>query len=148
MLDYDLAELYGVETKQLKRQVKRNIDRFPGDFMFQLAKEEYGRLRCQIGALKRGEHSKYLPYAFTENGVAMLSSVLHSERAIQVNIVIMRTFTRLRRILASHQELALKFKELEQRVGRHDTEIQAIFKVIKRMLAVPEKPRRKIGFIQ
>ena len=96
MLDRDLAELYGVEVKQLKRQVKRNQDRFPADFMFELSREEYNALRSQFGTFKRGKHSKYLPYAFTEQGVSMLSSVLRSTRAVQVNIEIMRAFVRLR----------------------------------------------------
>ena len=114
MLDRDLAELYGVEVKQLKRQVKRNQDRFPADFMFELSKGEYDALRSQFGTLKRGEHSKYLPYAFTEQGVAMLSSVLRSTRAVQVNIEIMRTFVRLRQILASNAQLARKLDALEE----------------------------------
>ena len=121
MLDRDLAELYGVETKMLKRAVKRNINRFPEDFMFELTKEESQSLRFHFGTLKlkRGEHSKYLPYAFTEQGVAMLSSVLNSERAILVNIQIMRAFTRLRRILASHEDLRKKIEE-------HDTQIKIL----------------------
>lgn len=101
MLDSDLAELYGIEVKQLKRQVRRNIDRFPGDFMFQLTGTEYDSLRCQIGTLKRGEHSKYLSYVFTEQGVAMLSRVLNSKKAVQVNIAIMRVFVQLRVMIAS-----------------------------------------------
>src|SRR3989337_3496070 len=105
LLDFDLAELYGVATKQLKRAVRRNIARFPIDFMFPLTKTEDNSLRSQIGTLKRGEHSKYLPYAFTEQGVAMLSSVLRSKRAAQVNIEIMRTFVRLRLMIASHKDL-------------------------------------------
>ena len=114
MLDYDLALLYGVEVKQLKRAVKRNVERFPQDFMFALAKAEYKSLRCQIGTLDRGKHSKYLPYAFTEQGVAMLSSVLNSKRAIRVNIQIMRIFTKLRDMLIAHKDLRLKIEEMEQ----------------------------------
>jgi phage regulator Rha-like protein len=116
MLDRDLAALYGVETKMLNRAVKRNTERFPEDFMFQLSKEEYTELlRCQFGTLKRGQHSKYSPYAFTENGVAMLSSVLNSRRAIQVNIQIMRTFTKIREMIATHKELKQKIEEMEKK---------------------------------
>ena len=148
MLDSDLAELYGVETRVLLQNVKRNIARFPPDFMFQLTKEEYDFLRSQIVILKlgRGKHRKYLPYAFTEQGVAMLSSVLRSERAIQVNIVIMRAFVRLRQILSTHKELAHKLNELERKIERHDEEIKAIFDAIRQLMAPPEKPRRRIGF--
>lgn len=102
LLDSHLAELYGVETSQLKRQVRRNIERFPNDFMFELTLNEYNSLRCQIGALKKGEHSKYLPFVFTEQGVAMLSGVLNSRRAVLVNIAIMRAFVQMRTILESN----------------------------------------------
>jgi len=146
ILDRDLAELYGVEVKQLKRQVKRNIDRFPTDFMFQLSKEEHESLRRQFGTLKRGKHSKYLPYSFTEQGVAMLSSVLNSKRAIKVNIEIMRAFVRLREILSTHKELAHKLTELERKIGKHDEEIKVIFEAIRQLMMPPEKPKRKIGF--
>jgi phage regulator Rha-like protein len=146
MLDTDLAEMYGVEVKQLKRQVRRNIDRFPSDFMFELSKDEYHALRCQFGTLKRGTHSKYLPYAFTEQGVAMLSSVLNSSRGIQVNIAIMRVFVKLREILSAHKELAYKLTELERRIEKHGGEIRSIFKAIRQLMAPPEKPRRRIGF--
>src|SRR4030065_1326434 len=112
LLDFGLAELYGVEAKQLKRAVRRNIYRFPLDFMFPLTKAENNSLRSQIGTLKRGEHSKYLPYAFTEQGVAMLSSVLKSKRAVQVNIEIMRAFVRLRQIMSTHRDLARKLEAL------------------------------------
>lgn len=116
MLDRDLAMLYGVETKALNQAVRRNIVRFPDDFMFQLTKEEAkDPLRSQIVTLKRGQHFKYLPYAFTENGVAMLSSVLNSERAIAVNIQIMRTFTKIREMLATHKELKQKVEEMEKK---------------------------------
>tara|TARA_B100000315_G_C14473631_1_gene539567 strand:- start:287 stop:742 length:456 start_codon:yes stop_codon:yes gene_type:complete len=114
MLDSDLAELYGVEVKHLKRQVRRNIGRFPEDFMIELSKEEYEPLRRHFGTLKRGKHSKYLPYAFTEQGVAMLSSILSSNRAIKVNIEIMRAFVRLRQMLVSNASLARKIKALEK----------------------------------
>jgi hypothetical protein len=149
MLDKDLARLYGVPIKRLNEQVKRNLRRFPGDFMFQLSKEETHSLRSQIATLnsKRGRHRKYLPYAFTEHGVAMLSSVLNSERAIQVNIAIMRTFGKLRNILSSHKELAYKLSELEHRIEKNDAEIEAIFTAIRQLMAPPpEPPKRKIGF--
>ena len=116
MLDRDLAELYHVETKQLKRQVKRNLTRFPEDFMFELTYEENDALRCQIGTLKRGEHSKYLPYAFTELGIAMLSTVLSSELAIQMNINIMRAFVLMRQALSELSETNLRVEQLSRRV--------------------------------
>ena len=144
MLDRDLAELYGVEVKQLKRQVKRNQNRFPVDFMFELSKEEYDALRSQFGTLKRGEHSKYLPYAFTEQGVAMLSSVLRSTRAVKVNIEIMRTFVRLRQILASNTQLARKLDALEK---KYDTQFKVVFDAIRQLMAPPEPNKRKIGFL-
>lgn len=143
MLDNDLAELYDVPTKQLNRQVKRNIKRFPSDFMFQVSKEEV--LRCQIGTSNKGGR-RYLPYAFTEQGVAMLSSVLNSERSIQVNIVIMRTFAKLKHFLLMHKELKHKIDELEVKVGQHDSQIKSIFDAIKYIMAIEEKPKRKIGF--
>ena len=146
LLDRDLAELYGVETKQLKRAVRRNIDRFPPDFMFELTKEENDSLRFQFGTLKRGGHSKYLPMAFTEQGVAMLSSVLKSRWAIEVNIAIMRAFVQLRKMMVSHDELARKLTELEQHLEDHDHQIQAIFEAIRQLMAPPEKPRKRIGF--
>ncbi len=115
MLDRDLAKLYGVETKQLKRQVNRNIGRFPEDFMFELTKVEFDVLRSQFGTLKRGEHSKFLPYAFTEHGVLMLSSVLNSPKAIQTNILIMRVFARIRKTLTDTTELKLAIEELKRK---------------------------------
>ncbi len=144
MIDRDLAELYGVETKILNRAVKRNIDRFPEDFMFQLSKEEYDQLlRCQIGTLKRGQHRKYLPYVFTENGVAMLSSVLNSKRAIHVNIQIMRTFTKLRKLMATHKDLKRKIEQMEK---KYDEQFHVVFEAIKQLLESPKKNKRKIGF--
>ena len=146
MLDSDLAELYGVETKKLIRAVKRNIDRFPEDFMFLLEKQDVARLRSQIGTLKtgRGEHRKYAPYAFTEQGVAMLSSVLHSPRAIQVNIAIMRAFVQLRQMLISHKELAEKLDKLEK---TYDHNFQIVFQHLRQLMAPPPAPpRKKIGF--
>ena len=146
MLDKDLAELYEVSTKRLNEQVRRNISRFPADFMFQLTKDESSSLRSQFVTLKRGGHRKYLPYVFTEQGVAMLSSVINSERAIQVNIAIMRAFVKLRQILSTNKELAGKLKELEHKVEKHDTEIHAIFEAIRQLMAPPDKPKRRIGF--
>ena len=153
MIDSDLAELYEVTTKRLNEQIKRNIKRFPEDFMFQLTKEEFLRfqfgisnLRSQFATSNRGGR-RYLPYVFTEQGVAMLSSVLNSERAIQVNIAIMRVFVKLRRLLTAHKELAHKLKELEHRTEKHDSEIQAIFEAIHQLMEPPpEKPKRQIGF--
>jgi hypothetical protein len=120
MLDTHLAELYGVDTKTLKRAVRRNRDRFPPDFMFELTAEEHRALRYQFGTLKRGEHIKYRPFVFSEQGVAMLSSVLRSKRAMVVNIEIMRVFVRLREVLANNRELAHKLADLERRFGKHD----------------------------
>jgi hypothetical protein len=151
MIDRDLAKLYGVETFNLNKAVKRNSPRFPKDFMFRLSKQEYNALRFQFGMLKKGAHSKYLPHAFTENGVAMLSSVLRSERAIQVNIAIMRTFTRFRRLLAGHKELAKKIGELERKYSKHEVEITIVFKVLKKLMISSvneENPKRKIGFVR
>ncbi len=146
MLDKDLAELYGVKTKALNQAVKRNIERFPEYFMFQLTKEEAEISRSQIVTLKHGHNIKYSPYAFTEQGVAMLSSVLNSKRAILVNIQIMITFTKLRDMITNHKELAEKLKQLESKVEKHDSEIQSIFNAIRQLMIPPEKPKRKIGF--
>jgi phage regulator Rha-like protein len=144
MLDRDLAELYGVETGQLKRSVRRNIDRFPKDFMFELANKEYNSLRSQIGILERGLHSKYKPMVFTEQGVAMLSSVLNSKRAIQVNIQIMRAFYKLRQMLANHEDMKRKIEEME---AKYDKQFRIVFEAIKQLLAEDKKPKRKIGFL-
>ena len=149
MLDQDLAKLYRVTTGNLNKAVKRNSERFPEDFMFQLTKDEENSLRFQFGSLKRGQHAKYLPYAFTEQGVAMLSSVLRSKLAIQVNIAIMRAFVRLKQVLATHKELAEKLKELEGEVGNHNKLIIEIFEIIKQLTPLqlpPLKPRGPIGF--
>ncbi|MGZ5544228.1 MAG: ORF6N domain-containing protein [Limisphaerales bacterium] len=145
MLDSDLADLYGVPTGHLNRAVKRNIGRFPSDFMFRLTAEEVTDLKCQIGISSWGGR-RALPYVFTEQGIAMLSSVLNSERAIRVNIAIMRAFVQLRGMLETNRELAQKFSELEQRVDKHDEEIEAILEAIRQLMASPEKPRREIGF--
>ena len=147
ILDRDLARLYAVTTGNLNKAVKRNVERFPEDFMFQLTKKEADSLRFQFGSLKRGQHAKYLPYAFTEQGIAMLSSVLHSKCAIQVNIAIMRAFVKIRQFLSTHKELAKKLEELEKKTAKHDTDIQAIFDAIKQLMT-PPKPKQKtqIGF--
>jgi phage regulator Rha-like protein len=147
MLSPHLAELYGIDTKYLNRAVKRNAKRFPEDFMFRLNQNEMKDLRCHFGTSRWGGR-RYLPYAFTEQGVAMLSSVINSERAIQVNIVIMRAFVKLRQILTANKDLTAKLEELERRVGSHDVKIQAIFEVIKRLtMPVDVKKKEKIGFI-
>ena len=150
MLDSDLATLYDVETKALNRAVKCNLARFPADFMFQIDLMEADALlrsRRQIGTLKRGQNIKYLPNVFTEQGVAMLSSVLHSQRAIKVNVAIMRVFVRLRSMLAGHAELAKKLAELEHHIQHHDQQIQSIFQAIRKlMMPPPEPPRKPIGF--
>ena len=143
MLDTDLALLYEVEIRALNQAVKRNIERFPGDFMFQLTKGEYESLRSQFVTLRRGQHRKYLPYAFTEQGVAMLSSVLNSKRAIQVNIQIMRTFIKLREMLLTHKELKQKIEAMER---KYDYQFKIVFDAIKKLLEPPEKPKGKIGF--
>ena len=143
MLDSDLAELYEVETGKLNRAVKRNVDRFPDDFMFQLTDDEFTEcLKYQNGISKRGGR-RTPPYAFTEQGVAMLSSVLRSPRAIQVNVEIMRAFVRLRELLASHKDLALCLDELE---SRYDEQFRLVFEAIRELMLPPEKPKRKIGF--
>ena len=142
MLSMDLAELYGVEPRTLVQAVKRNKERFPEDFMFQLSQEEVENLKSQIVISSWGGR-RAAPYAFTEQGVAMLSSVLRSRQAVQVNIAIMRAFVRLRQILSAHKELAQKLAELEAKVSKHDKEIQAIFEVIRRLMA---PPTHAIGF--
>jgi phage regulator Rha-like protein len=143
MLDADLAALYGVETKMLVRAVKRNINRFPTDFSFQLSKEEFDNLRFHFGTSSDWGGRRYPPYAFTEQGVAMLSSVLRSQRAIQVNIEIMRAFIRLRQMLASHVELARKLDALEK---KYDAQFKQVFEAIRQLMAPPEPKRRPIGF--
>ena len=145
MLDRDLAELYGVETKQLIRQVKRNLKRFPSDFMYQLTLKEVTDLRCQIGTSNRGGR-RYLPYVFTEQGVAMLSGLLNSDRAVQVNIAIMRAFVKLRQVLLTHKELAQKLEELERKYQLHEADIQLIFEAIKKLLEPPPEPPKPPRF--
>ena len=145
LLDRDLAALYGVETRALNQAVKRNGARFPSDFMFQLTRQEIGRISQSVTSLSQLKFSKQVR-AFTEEGVAMLSSVLNSERAVQVNIAIMRAFVKLRETLETNRELARKFAELEAHVGKHDEEIGAIIEAIRQLMAPPKKPRREIGF--
>ena len=146
MLDADLAALYGVETKQLIQAVKRNIFRFPSDFMFELSKEEFENSRSQFGTSSQWGGRRYPPFAFTEQGVAMLSSILKSRRAVQVNIEIMRTFVRLRRILASNADLARKLDELER---KYDAQFRVVFEAIRELMRPPdsEPPKRRIGFL-
>ena len=147
MLDQDLAEMYGVETKQLKRQVKRNIDRFPKDFMFELTMKEFENFRSQIGASSWGG-TRYKPMAFTEQGVAMLSSVLNSKTAIEVNIRIIRVFTKMREFALTHKEILLQLARLEKEVKGNSKDIENIFTVLKELIEKNSKPlpRNKIGF--
>ena len=146
ILDFELGRLYGVTTGNLNKAVNRNRNRFPPDFMFQLTAEEAKRLIFQFGISKGRGGRRHLPYAFTEQGVAMLSSVLRSERAVKVNIAIMRAFVNLREALETNRELARKFSGLEKRVAKHDDEIDAIIDAIRQLMALPTKPAREIGF--
>src|SRR5256885_3913962 len=146
LLDSDLAALCGVTTGNLNKAVNRNRDRFPSDFMFQLTAEETEGLIFQVGRSKGPGGRRHRPYAFTEQGIAMLSSVLNSDRAITINIAVTRTFVSLRQRPDANRELAQKFSELEQHVGKHDEEIAAILEAIRQLMAPPEKPRREIGF--
>ena len=145
MLDMDLAELYRVETKQLKRAVRRNEVRFPNDFKFELSKKELRTLRSQIGTSSWGG-LRYAPMVFTEQGVAMLSSILNSERAVLVNIHIIRVFTRMREILLTHKDVLLKLEQLEGKMIKHDNDIKLIFDYLKELLTQKAEPMRKIGF--
>ena len=145
MLDADLAVLYGVSTKRLNEQVRRNRSRFPDDFMFQLTREEVRSLRSQIATSKQGRGGRrYAPLVFTEQGIAMLSTVLNSERAIQVNIEIMRAFVRLREMIATHKDLARKLEALER---RYDAQFKVVFDAIRELMKPPESKKRKIGFL-
>jgi len=154
MLDVDLAALYGVTTKRLNEQVRRNLERFPADFMLQLTREEWSALRSQFATLKvgRGQHRKYLPYAFTEHGALMAANVLNSPRAIEVSVYVTRAFVQLREMLASNKVLALKLKELERRLERrldeHDQAIVEILQAIRELMVLPApKKKRPIGFV-
>ena len=146
MVDDDLAELYEIPVKVLNQAVKRNRSRFPEDFMFQLTSEESDSLRSHFVTLKtgRGRHRKYLPFAFTEQGVAMLSSVLRSKRAVQVNIEIMRAFVRLRQMLASNTQLATKLADMEK---KYDAQFKVVFDAIRQLMTPPQSKKRKIGFV-
>ena len=144
MLDSDLAALYGVTTKRLNEQVRRNLKRFPADFMYRLSREEIESLRSHFATSSSWGGRRTPPYVFTEQGIAMLSSVLNSDRAIQVNIEIMRTFVKLREMMSSHKDLARKLSELEK---KYDGQFQIVFEAIRQIIAVEEKPKRKVGFI-
>lgn len=154
MLDRDLAEMYGVDTSQLKRQVKRNIDRFPEDFMFEMNKEELTKWRSQFGISNEDKMGlRYAPFCFTEQGVAMLSSVLNSKTAIEVNIQIIRIFTRMREVLLAHKDVLIKLEQLErkiltqdQRSGKLEDDIEMIFNTLKQLINPPQDPREPIGF--
>jgi cell division protein FtsL len=148
MLDFDLAILYQVETKQLKRQVRRNQDRFPDDFMFELSQDEYQVLRSQIGTLKQGEHTKYLPMVFTEQGVAMLSSVLNSGRAIKVNIQIIRIFTRIRQVLTDNTDLRLEVEKIKTKLDNQDKNMEIVFRYLDELIDKKNEHegRKMIGY--
>src|SRR5262245_42874954 len=146
LLDADLAKLYGVTTGNLNKAVARNRHRFPQDFMFQLTDEETAALIFQSGRSNQRGGRRHNPYVFTEQGVAMLSSVLRSERAVQVNVAIMRAFVSLRRMLASNEALSRKLAELERRLENHDKGIKSLFDAIRELMTPPEEPRREIGF--
>lgn len=149
MLDTYLAALYEVETKQLKRQVKRNIDRFPEDFMFELTPEEYSFSRSQNGTLKQGSNVKYAPMVFTEQGVSMLSSVLNSKRAIKVNIQIIRIFTRIRQIISDNTDIRLEIEKIKNKLDNQDKNMEIVFRYLDELLEKqeqPNPPRKRIGF--
>jgi phage regulator Rha-like protein len=147
MLDSHLAELYGVTTKRLNEQVKRNKERFPADFMFQLTFEETESLRSQIATSNRGRGGRrYRPYAFTEHGAIMAASVINSHTAIEVSVYVVRAFVKLREMLRTHKELARRLAELEKRIEGHDEEIMALFEAIRQLMEPPEKPSKRIGF--
>ena len=147
MLDSDLSLLYCVSTKRLNEQVKRNKKRFPEDFMFRLTKNEIDEVVAICDHLQKLKFSHVLPHAFTEPGIAMLSSVLNSERAIRVNIQIIRTFIKMREFISTHKEFLYKLNQLESKIGKHDQEINSIFEVLKRITSIEEKPKRKVGFV-
>jgi len=147
MIDRDLAALYGVETKALKQAVKRNLERFPKDFMFEMSKEEFEDWRSQIVTSNSDKMGlRYAPYCFTEPGVTMLSCVLNSKRAIEVNIKIIRVFSRLKEMVLTHKDILLKLEKLEHQSVKNSTEIQIIFNALRQLLSPPKVPRRKVGF--
>jgi hypothetical protein len=151
MLDKDLAELYGVETKRLKEQVRRNIERFPEDFMFELTAAEFQKLKDQFGQLRRGEHAKYPPFAFSEHGVLMLSSVLSSDRAIKVNIQVMRVYVRIREMMMLNKDILQRLEGIDRKLSDHDNHIMVIFEYLKQLEKSKQKEleqitRPKIGY--
>ncbi len=147
ILDVDLATLYGVTTKQLNQQVKRNADRFPKDFMFQLSWEEAAASRSQFVTLKRGSNVKYRPYVFTEHGAIMAATVLNSPQAVSVSVIVVRAFVKLRAMLSTHRQLAQKLAEVERKLENHDAQIAALFEAIRQLMEPPpEPPRKPIGF--
>ncbi len=155
MLDFDLAALYEVETGYLKRQVRRNIERFPDDFLFELSAKEFDSLRSQFGTLKRGAHPKYLPYAFTEQGLAMLSGIVNSPKAIAMNIAIMRAFVEMRQIIINNKKITDQLQLLHNRIGEHDVQLNSIYEAIENLLEdktetelkdAAWKKRKRIGF--
>lgn len=151
ILAQDLAELYEVETRVLNQQVKRNIGKFPERYMFQLTKDEYNRLRSQIVTLKKGQHVKYLPYVFTEHGILMLSSVLNSERADKVNMLIIDTFVKLRELMFMHKDVVHQLEQVQNKLAEHDGQIMVIFEYLKQLEKAKQedlelKTRKKIGF--
>jgi len=147
MIDRDLAEMYGVETRVLNQAVKRNSERFPEDFMFRFNEQDFENWKSQVVISNKEKMGiRNMPYAFTEQGVAMLSSVLNSKQAIQVNIQIIRIFTKMRELLLSHKEVLLKLNQLEKKLTQHDDDIAAIFNVLKQLLSPKNKPTQKIGF--
>jgi phage regulator Rha-like protein len=147
ILDADLAAIYGVPTKRLNEQIRRNMYRFPDDFMFQLTKEEAESLRSQIATSKGRGGRRYAPYAFTEHGAIMAAAVLNSQRAVQVSVYVVRAFVQLRRMLAQNKELAAKLAALERKVGDHNQKIVALIQAIRELMAPPlERPRKPIGF--
>ena len=144
MLDRDLAELYGVETRRLKEQVRRNVNRFPESFMFELTTEEYKSLRSQSATLKRGRHSKYPPFVFTEHGILMLSNVLNSEAAIKMSVQIIESFVQLRKLANNYEEIMNKIQQME---SQYNNQFSEIYEVLQRLLSKPEeKPRKQIGY--
>ena len=146
MIDRDLAELYGVETRRLKEQVNRNLNRFPDHYMFELTKEEYESLRSHFATLKQGSHAKYLPYAFTEHGVLMLANVLKSGRAIEMSIKVIDVFVKLREMLLTNKDILFKLEQLENKISGHDENIKLIFEYLKQLINPPQVPRKRIGF--
>jgi hypothetical protein len=154
MLDKDLAEIYGIETKRMKEAVRRNAERFPPDFMFEITREEYSSLRTQFATLEntgQGKHSKYLPFAFTEQGVAMLSGIINSPKAIAMNIAIMRAFVQIRKVILENSKIAEQLNKLETRLGEHDAQLNGIYEAIENLLddkvdKQTATKRKRIGF--